>query len=112
MNEDDCLKCVADVLKYDVEQIGSVMSLINSDGCIGWRQLSGRPFDTLEVTRWLNELVHLGWVEACEEREGFLTPADPPFRIVEDVAHYWFRPTDEGLITSDSWDAPVDLDES
>jgi hypothetical protein len=112
MTDDDCLKSVADVLKYDIEQIGSVMSLINSDGCVGWRALRGRPFDRQEVTHWLHELVHRGWVEACEEKDGFLTPADPPFRIVEDVEHYWFRLTGQGLSQLDSWDAPVDLDES
>jgi hypothetical protein len=111
MNEDDCLKSFADVLKYDIEQISSVMSLINSDGCIGWRELRRRLFDRREVTHWLNELVQRGWVEACEESDGFLTLADPPLRIVEDVEHYWFRLTDDGLNALESWDAPVDFDE-
>jgi len=103
---------VLDVLKYDIEQIGSILNLLNDDTGIGWRPLWARPFETPEVTRWLVELAEEGRVEVCHEQDGYLVPvSEVPVLAENTVGAYWFRLTTRGEEALERWDPPIDLDE-
>jgi len=101
---------VLDVLKYDIEQIGSILNLLNDDTCIGWRPFWGRPFTTAETTKWLAELADQGLVEVCHERGGYLVPVDDnPVLDENTVGAYWFRLMTRGEEALERWDPPIDL---
>lgn len=107
----DCRMFVLDVLKYDIEQIGSILNLLNDDTCIGWRPFRDRPFDAAEVTKWLVELADQGLVEVCHERGGYLVPVEDTSVLNEyTVSAYWFRLMTRGEKALERWDPPIDLD--
>lgn len=109
----DCRMFVLDVLKYDIEQIESILNLLNDDTGIGYRPFWGRPFETAEVTKWLAELADSALVEICHERDGYLVPVDDNPDLNENtVGDYWFRLMRRGEEALERWDPPVDLDES
>ena len=99
---------IVDVLRYDIEQISSVLNLLNSEGCIGWREFWPRDFRFDEVATELIALVESGLVERLEVAEDKyeLVPLarsmDPAL-----MDQLWFRITKRGWQAWGTWDAPI-----
>ncbi len=53
---------ILDVLRYDIEQIPSVLSLLNDTGSVGWREFWDRDFERGEVREMLEYLAERGLV--------------------------------------------------
>jgi hypothetical protein len=53
---------VVDVLRYDIEQISNIVTLLNSAGGVGWRVFWPRDFHETEVFGALTQLIDRGWV--------------------------------------------------
>lgn len=109
--DQDCRMFVLDVLKYDIEQIGSIVNLLNDDTCIGYQSIYGRPFHEPEVMRWLTDLASDGQVEVCQEEGGYLVPVKRiPLLTEQTLGDHWFRLTGAGRESLEHWDPPLDLD--
>jgi hypothetical protein len=101
---------ILDVLRHDViEQVTSILKLLNSDGGIGWRDLWPHDFTPSEVIPALVELVSAGYIRALREHETSdqlveirLSELD----ISRDQDILWFGLTDEGYRAWDRWEPP------
>ncbi len=98
---------VLDVLRHDeVEQLSSILNLLNDDGCIGWRSEWGRWFTEGEVWESLRRLTRARCVFVAAEEPGGLV------RVEEGSAHFglddqgeiWFGLTEVGVRIWDQWE--------
>ena len=109
---DNLCMFVRDVLRHDViEQLSSILNLINNDGGVGWRDQWPRDFESQEVIRALRRLVALGDVVVVRvrtDRGGYDDDldADPEtFPIDENT---WFHLTPRGWASLEQWTPPPD----
>jgi hypothetical protein len=100
---------VLDVLRHDeLEQVSSLVKMLNDRSCIGWRDHWPHDFTQEEVTAALNELVQQGKVEAMlENPKGEFVPA-PKTRLKTSGSAAWFRLTPAGQAAWDQWEPPAE----
>lgn len=101
---------ILDVLRYDIEQLPSILKLLNDTGCIGWRHQWPRDFTANDITPALRSLVEQGLVELLEysAKADALVRSDRFGRDFESRnANYWYRITDSGREEWKQW-TPVD----
>lgn len=104
---------VLDVLKYDIEQISSIVNLMNNTGCIGWRVFSPTDFSKEDVIPVLGELIQNGYLDLYDysEREKCLLPVGDIGYLPGDFSgneeQYWYLLTSKGRELLDIWDPPV-----
>lgn len=61
---------ILDVLRHDlVEQIPSILNLLNDDGCVGWHDCWPQNFTIDPIVPSLEKLVRAGFVGALREQE-------------------------------------------
>lgn len=101
---------VIDVLRYDIEQIPNIVTLLNARGGVGWRVFWPRDFQEEEVWRALRELLASGhvvpYIDAPEAFE--IIPYDGEIGGLEQARALWFELTEKGWAAWESWeDCPV-----
>src|SRR5437899_12546210 len=83
---------ILDVLRHDdVEQLPSILKMMNNAGCIGWRGCWPRDFTREEVIPALESLIRLGRVRAFTEGPGeeLLPQKGGEPNLVRDEAALW-----------------------
>lgn len=102
---------VLDVLRHDaVEQVSSILKLLNDPGPIGWRDFWPHDFSTQEVVPALQDLMRNGHVQAFREDGGAgeLQPlAVEQAEVATDYSALWFGLTEKGRELWNGWDPPT-----
>ena len=104
---------ILDVLRHDdIENLGSILKLLNNPGCIGWRVFWPDDFVAGEIIPQLCALAAEGQVHALREtgRGDEFEPISPE-QIVADE-RIWFALTDAGRRAWDEWNPPTTEDNS
>lgn len=100
---------VLDVLRHDVvEQVSSIVRLLNDRTCIGWRQFWPHDISSSEVVPALLDLERSGLVRALQETEGKdqLVPI-PSGQLDASYAEVvWFALTEKGRRLWEEWEPP------
>jgi hypothetical protein len=95
---------VLDSIADDVEDLESILRMLNSDSAIGWHRAPGRHFERQEVVEALSRLVRsdlarvsvLDGKHLVELKAGQLPP--------ESYDHAWFAITARGRVVHTTWD--------
>jgi hypothetical protein len=101
---------VLDVLRHDdIEQLSSILKLMNNDGCIGWREFWPHDFAADEVIPVLEGHVRAGYVTAWREHDStdeLLPVTADKLDVRRDQEDLWFALTDKGRALWNQWDPP------
>lgn len=101
---------ILDVLRHDViEQVPSILKLLNNDGGIGWREFWPHDFTVDEVVPALEGLVRAGYVRALREQgsgDQLVPVCSLELDIGRDQDTLWFELTDEGRRVWGQWEPP------
>lgn len=101
---------ILDVLRHDIiEQVPSIVKMLNNDGCIGWRDCWPQDFTEQEVVPVLESLVREGYVQVLREVESGNDVAPIPIaeaNIRQDQDNLWFSLTDAGRQLWNNWEPP------
>jgi hypothetical protein len=110
IKHEDFLMCVIDVLRYDIENVASIVKLLNNKESIGWRQLSDRDFTGEDVVAALEELVEREMVLVLKEDRSTseLRKTRQLKSGHEGVHALWFELRPEGRKAWNSWSPPKD----
>lgn len=95
---------VVDALSNDVEDLESLLRMLNSDTQIGWVQEWGRAFTKLDVIGALMRLIRNGAVQAYvvdTDRKGLVPLQDSALPIAMENA--WFGLTGRGRVLHANW---------
>lgn len=101
---------ILDVLRHDVvEQIPSILKLLNNRSSLGWRGFWPHDFNADEVVPALKELIRDGAINACAEDEsGELQPLIPEqVEAEQDEGRLWFGITEKGRKLWNQWEPPT-----
>jgi hypothetical protein len=100
---------VLDALANDIENLESILRMLNSESALGWTKEWGRPFSRNEIVEALSRLVRKGWVRVLvhasdgkslsELGVGSLPPGD-----YDDV---YYSLTEPGRLVHGNWDPTV-----
>ena len=108
--QDQMSMFILDVLRHDVvEQIPSILNLLNDDGGVGWRDRWPQDFTADEIVPTLEKLVRAGLVGALREQQSGndLSPVNvQELDVGRDQDSLWFELTDEGRRVWDRWEPP------
>lgn len=101
---------ILDVLRHDViEQVSSIVKMLNNDGCIGWRDCWPHDFTVSDVVPVLERLTHEGYIEALREddsgNEVVPVPLDE-LDVERDKDVLWFSLTATGRKRWNEWNPP------
>lgn len=102
---------VLDVLRYDIEQLDSIVKLLNDDSCVGWRMFWPRDFTAADVMDALPGLIAEKRVDVFELSNdgGELVPVDMSrLNLKGKAASYWFLLTERGRAAWDAWEPPTE----
>ncbi|GIW85587.1 MAG: hypothetical protein KatS3mg107_1247 [Gemmataceae bacterium] len=101
---------ILDVLRHDViEQLSSIVKMLNNDGCIGWRNYWPHDFTEDEVAPVLRTLVEEGYVQALRENETSDEVVPISFaelNLERDQEVLWFSLTEKGRQLWNKWEPP------
>ena len=100
---------ILDVLRHDViEQVSSIVRLLNDRTCIGWREFWPHDFSVSEVVPSLLDLVRADLVRALREEEGKeqLVPIPCGQLNACEAEEVWFSLTEEGRRRWEEWVPP------
>lgn len=104
---------VLDVLRYDIEQIPSILKLLNANGGIGWREFWPRDFTYNDILQVLPALIREKMIlyYVFSEEENLLVPAGPhgylPSNFEEQAENGWYLLTERGKKVCDEWEPPT-----
>ena len=103
---------ILDVLRHDViEQLPSIIRMLNDDGCIGWRDCWPRDFTAKEVVPVLEQLVRGGAVDVLREDESgndVVRVSPETVDVEREVNVLWFALTPKGRERWSEWEPPKD----
>jgi len=99
---------IADVLRYDIEAVPSILRLLNNRGAIGWREFWPRDFTEEDILPALEELVSQGLVQPLEVDESTreLRRVERPVNVRAEASELWFLLTKRGWDAWDEWEPP------
>ncbi len=99
---------VLDTLANDLEDLPSILRILNSPTELGWRDQHLAPFVRDEVVPSLIGAVRRGHVEACvyDGEQRSLVSAGTGVMPSGDLTEVWFRLTTRGKVVLDTWDPP------
>lgn len=97
---------VLDTLANDLEDLESILRMLNSDTMLGWKWRWGRSFTRQEVVQALVQLIRADYVRvAAIAPDGTslepLAPRQLPAGSFDDV---WFEMTPAGRLVHTNWD--------
>src|SRR5207253_4315935 len=95
---------ILDALANDVEDVSSILQMLNSDSELGWHKELGRKFTCNDVAEGLSRLVRLGSVQVylTDDDEKALIPlAEKTLPLEMSVA--WFGLTGRGRLIHENW---------
>jgi hypothetical protein len=102
---------IIDVLQHDeIEQLTSIINMLNDNGCIGWRKFWPSGFNKKEVIETLKFMLQHEWVEVLDE--------DCQIKVgkwnLESVnwESVWFKCTTKGKQEWDSWTPPFTVSDT
>jgi hypothetical protein len=106
---DDLRMFILDVLRHDVEEVASIVKMLNNRGCIGWRTFSDHDFTVQEVIPALQELLQKGLVASLsyDPEKGTLVPAEKGLNDLEGEEVY-FELTLRGFAVWEKWSPPIE----
>lgn len=95
-----------DCLSYDIEDLGGIAEIMNSDSELGWKSHYGRIITRSEILEALVRCIKTGLVEACVPARGGLDIVGCGRSVVPPVPFelLWFRLTSEGQLVIDNWE--------
>jgi hypothetical protein len=105
---------VLDALANDIEDLESIIRMLNSDTALGWAAEWGRPFRRGELIEALSRLVAKDYVQVLvlapdgKNLEALSTKALPPGSYQE----AFFALTERGRIVHRNWDPRVEENDS
>ena len=103
----DSYMYVLDVLRYDVEQVESIVRLLN-DRSIGWVEFNERAFTEKDVVDKLMLLVESELVVVLYEEGGWLVECPGDFEgLKKSPNRFWYKMTEKGRAVYDEWEPPV-----
>ena len=96
---------VLDVLRW-VEQMPSILNVLNNTGAVGWREFWDRDFTRDEVREVLEFLAERGLVTPYTDSGGVptLVPVDIMQAKCMDDEDLWWRLEESGLEAWESWE--------
>lgn len=99
---------VLDTLANDIEDLDSILRLLNSPTELGWRDQHPEPFEREEILPSLVRSIRRGLIEACaySDEERALVGAGMKVVPDGDFDSLWFRLTPQGRMVLDSWEPP------
>ena len=106
MTPTDIRMCVADAMQDDeIENIASVLRILNNDSESSWRAARGKEFSMTEVTAAVRELLAAGMITPCAELpSGDCSPI--PIEQVEavlSIESLWFHLEQSGRHAVQQW---------
>jgi hypothetical protein len=102
---------IIDVLQHDIENLSSILRLLNNDSCIGWRVFWPHEFSAQEVVPELIRLCSQGLLAAFMVREddNALHEIDRrPSETEVTSGDLWFSVSKQGNACWDAWEPPTD----
>jgi hypothetical protein len=102
---------VLDVLRHDeIEQLSSIVRLMNDRTCVGWRDFWPHDFTTDEILATVKESVERGNIELLREGDaGELAPVPSAnIETIEGDSTLWFRLTPSGRSAWERWKPPTE----
>jgi hypothetical protein len=106
---------ILDVLKYDIENVESILKLLNDRDGIGWRFAWPHDFDKQEVVCGLQNLLRMELIQALtfdDSDEALIEAKDKGAGLPENPEAYWFALTEIGRHALASWtDYPMPPEE-
>ncbi len=101
---------IVDVLRHDIEQVSSIIKLLNDRECIGWREFWPHDFSIEEAVYSLNRLMNRSYVRQLiyDQENKVLIPAVTTNEIVTGEEEYWFELTDLGKAAWKEWNPPAE----
>lgn len=105
MDDTDIRMCVLDVICDDIENIDSILRMLNHPYKESWRHARGRPFDGVEVRAALEHLVGQDLVTPCIENPstGALEPIPAEAVCGMDWDAAWFVIEPSGREAVERW---------
>jgi hypothetical protein len=107
--DSDLTMFVLDVLRHDIENLESVLRLLNSATSIGWRAFWPHDFTVDEVVPVLNRLLDEGLIRQLAEERGVLVLREQAVPIVAGTERIWFQITDDALQIWERWEPPTEV---
>ena len=99
---------VIDVLRYDIEQVPSIVNLLNDRTNIGWREYWPHDFTEAEVIGALGVLTAERLVDVYQavDDASDLIPCDVLPDFTQSLDNYWFLLLDSGRQKLEQWQPP------
>ena len=95
---------VLDAIADDVEDLATILRVLNSDTAIGWHHTWGRHFERGEVVEALSRLVWAGLARvAVLSADGKELVELPPKELPANYDDVWFRITSAGRLVHTNW---------
>ena len=98
---------ILDVLRRDLENVQSLLNMLNDDTSIGWRDFWPRDFSEAEVVPALNDLARDGLIKQLVEQGGELVEKQQSVVLVSGEEAVWFQITRRGLDVWNAWRPPT-----
>ena len=98
---------VLDVLRHDVEELSSIVKMLNNRGCIGWREFWPDDFTSDEVGVALEALLSDGLVTALAydvDQSSLVRVSE--YVDVRGSSKIWYELNPKGRALWESWDPP------
>ncbi len=104
---------VLDALANDIEDIESILRMLNSETSLGWSAEWGRPFVRAEVVEAISRLVAKDYVQVLVlSADGTSLDALPAKALPPgDYGAAYFALTEHGRLVHRNWDPGVEADE-
>lgn len=100
---------VLDALANDIEDLDSILRMLNSDTALGWAKEWGRAFTRSEIVEALSRLVKKGFVGVLVLADDgkSLVDLDPRALPPNDYTDVYLSLTERGRLVHTNWDPTV-----
>ncbi len=101
---------ILDVLRHDIEDVFSIVKMLNNTGSIGWRKFWPHDFTVKEVVTAVNALIRDGLVcQLVYDTEcASAVSADSAIEIITGSEEVWHELTEIGRQIWEQWEPPID----
>jgi hypothetical protein len=99
---------VLDVLRYDIEPVSSILTMLNAHGCVGWGDILPRKVTIDDLVPVLQKLWREDFVRFFNDRDGQLEEVQPADVDADVVKSGFFLMTDKARSAWKEWEPPTD----